>query len=47
MADILKRGEKYLLRHYISPLREEGKLEYFYPEMPNHPQQAYKTVNLE
>ncbi|MBU6158703.1 MAG: putative DNA binding domain-containing protein [Bacteroidetes bacterium] len=44
MVGILGRSEKYLLRNFISPLREEGKLEYTHPEMPNHPQQAYKTV---
>ena len=45
LAGILGKSEKYLLRNYVTPLRETGKLEYTYPEMPNHPQQAYKTIN--
>ncbi len=44
LVGIIGRTEKYLLRNFITPLRESGKLEYTYPEMPNHPQQAYKTV---
>lgn len=44
LGGILGRTEKYLLRTFITPLRERGKLEYTYPEMPNHPQQAYKTT---
>jgi ATP-dependent DNA helicase RecG len=42
---LLCKNEKYLLFNFIKPLREAGKLEYTHPEMPNHPQQAYKTVN--
>jgi len=45
IVGILGRSEKYLLRNFITPLRESGKLEYTHPEMPNHPQQAYKTTN--
>jgi ATP-dependent DNA helicase RecG len=44
LSGILGKTEKYLLRNYLSPLREAGKLEYIHPEMPNHPQQAYRTV---
>jgi ATP-dependent DNA helicase RecG len=44
IVGILGKSEKYLLRSFITPLREAGKLEYTHPEMPNHPQQAYKTV---
>ncbi|MEX0995884.1 MAG: ATP-binding protein [Flavobacteriaceae bacterium] len=40
---LLTKQEKYLLHNFIKPLREEGKIEYTIPEMPNHPQQAYKT----
>lgn len=44
LSAILGKTEKYLLRNFIIPLRESGDLEYTYPEMPNHPQQGYKTV---
>ncbi|QOJ27796.1 MAG: putative DNA binding domain-containing protein [Ignavibacteriales bacterium] len=44
LSGILGRSEKYLLRNFLTPLRESGKLAYGFPEMPNHPQQAYKTV---
>lgn len=40
---IIRRNEKYLFQ-YITPLKTEGKLEYTIPDMPNHPDQAYKTV---
>ena len=45
LSMILNKGEKYLLFNFIKPMREQGLLEYTHPEMPNHPQQAYKTVN--
>lgn len=44
LSGILGKSEKYLLRNFLTPLREAGQLEYTHPEMPNHPQQAYKTV---
>jgi ATP-dependent DNA helicase RecG len=44
LSAILGRSEKYLLRNFVTPLREAGQLEYTHPEMPNHPQQAYKTA---
>jgi ATP-dependent DNA helicase RecG len=44
LSAILGRSEKYLLRSFITRLKDEGKLEYTHPEMPNHPQQAYRTV---
>lgn len=43
LAAIMNRNEKYLLG-LITPLRESGKLEYTVPDMPNHPEQAYKTA---
>jgi ATP-dependent DNA helicase RecG len=43
LSIILTKREKYLLHNFIKPMREEGKIEYTIPEMPNHPQQAYKT----
>lgn len=47
LSAILGRSEKYLLRTFLTRLREEGKLEYTHPEMANHPQQAYKTVKTD
>lgn len=43
LTALLHRSEKHLLQHYITPLREAGRLEFTVPEMPKHPQQAYKT----
>jgi|JFJP01.1.fsa_nt_gi ATP-dependent DNA helicase RecG len=47
LAKIINRNEKHLLYNYVTPLKNEGKLEYTHPEMPNHPQQAYKTAHHE
>lgn len=41
-AALLGRDEKYLLRRFLSPLIEEGKLAYTEPDMRNHPAQAYR-----
>ena len=43
LAVVLKRNDKYLFG-IITPLRERGKLEYTVPDMPHHPQQAYRTA---
>jgi ATP-dependent DNA helicase RecG len=43
LAAILGRQEKYLIHNFIKPLRETGKLSFTHPEVPNHPDQAYKT----
>lgn len=43
LSAVLGRSDKYLLREFISPLRDSGKLVYTKPEMPNHPEQAYTT----
>jgi ATP-dependent DNA helicase RecG len=45
LVTILNKNEKYLKHDFITPLRKHGKLEYTIPEMPNHPKQAYRTVN--
>ncbi len=39
------RTEKHLKNRIISQLVREGKLSRKYPELPNHPDQAYKTVD--
>ena len=45
MANLLDREPKYILRKYIQPLMEEGKLQYNIPDMPNHPRQAYTVTD--
>ena len=44
LSILLTKQDKYLLHNFIKPMREEGKIEYTIPDMPNHPEQAYKTV---
>ena len=44
IAHLLGRSEKYVLRKFITPLRESGRLAHTIPDMVNHPQQAYKAV---
>ena len=44
LSILLAKQDKYLLHNFIKPMREEGKIEYTIPDMPNHPQQAYKIV---
>ncbi|GAB3501001.1 hypothetical protein GCM10027341_27160 [Spirosoma knui] len=47
LMGLLNRSEKHLLHQYITPLREAGKLAFTIPDMPRHPEQAYKTVTNE
>lgn len=44
LSAVIGRSDKYLLREFITPMREAGKLSYTKPEMPNHPEQAYKAA---
>ena len=44
IATILDRNENYIFRNYTNPMREKGMLQYTIPDMPNHPQQAYKSI---
>lgn len=44
IASLLNRKENTVFRNYINPMREEGKLQYTIPDMPKHPEQAYKSV---
>jgi len=39
----LDKGEQ-LIRKYLKELREKGIIEYVYPELPNHPYQAYRVT---
>lgn len=47
LSALLGRSDKYLLREFITPMRESGKLVYTKPEMPNHPEQSYKVMPAE
>ena len=44
LGQILSRFHKTLYRDHLKPLISEGKLRLKYPEMPNHPSQAYLTT---
>lgn len=44
IAKYFDKEESYFKRKYLSPMIRKGELEYIIPEMPNHPQQAYKTI---
>jgi len=46
LAIFIKRNEKYMLG-FVTPLRESGQLAYTIPDMPNHREQAYKTVKVD
>lgn len=41
MAKLLNRGEKNLKSNHLSKMRKEGLINYLYPEVVNHPKQAY------
>jgi ATP-dependent DNA helicase RecG len=41
---ILKREPRYVVDRYLKPLIVAKLLEYTIPETPNHPHQAYKTI---
>ncbi len=43
IAQYIGKNERYIVSRYLAPLRKAEKLFYTYPEMPNHPQQAYTT----
>jgi ATP-dependent DNA helicase RecG len=44
LAQYLERNLRNLSREYLNPMIKEGILEYTIPEIPNHFQQAYRTV---
>ena len=43
IASYLKKGESYIKRKYLGKMVKEKQLVYLYPEMINHPEQAYLT----
>jgi ATP-dependent DNA helicase RecG len=47
LSEVLDKQSKYLLKSYIQPMMADGQLRYLYPEMPNHPNQAYQANNPE
>ena len=44
LAKILDKGEKYLRYRFLSPMIQEGWMEYTIPNNPSHPAQAYRTT---
>lgn len=44
LSMILGKGEKHIRREYLKPLIDDGKIQYKYPDMIKHPDQAYKTI---
>jgi ATP-dependent DNA helicase RecG len=44
LSELLARQPVSLRTHYISPLIDEGRLEYEFPDKTNHPKQRYRTV---
>ncbi|MFW5758928.1 MAG: hypothetical protein ACOC4J_03650 [Bacteroidota bacterium] len=47
IAELLGKREDYIKRKFLSPMIGAGELEYLYPEMINHPEQAYLTPQSE
>ncbi len=43
LSKLLGRNEDYLLRRYLKPLIDAGRLTRLFPDLPNHPSQAYVT----
>lgn len=41
---LLNRLSKHLKSKHLNPMREEGLITYMFPEVANHPEQAYKTT---
>jgi ATP-dependent DNA helicase RecG len=46
IAILLKKGENYISRKYLKPMIHSGVLSFLYPEMINHPDQAYISTTL-
>ena len=47
LAQLLGRDAAYLVRRHVTPLVEAGQLGHTIPEMPRHPEQAYRTVGTD
>jgi len=46
LAELLGRESDSIRNHYIKPMLSQNLLELKYPDQPNHPDQAYRTVSL-
>lgn len=44
---ILNRKQDFLVRIYLTPMREQGLLEYTIPQCHFHADQAYRTIKSE
>ncbi len=44
LAQLLGREPDSIRNHYVNPMLSEGLLQLKYPQQPNHPRQAYKTL---
>jgi ATP-dependent DNA helicase RecG len=44
LALIVNKREDYIRKKFLNPLIERKEVEYLYPEMIRHPEQAYRTV---
>jgi len=45
LAGYFGKGEDYMKRKYLSTMIADKQLQYTYPEMLNHPDQAYKSAD--
>ena len=45
LAQLMGRTASYVVRHYLTPLVEAGRLERVHPRMIHHPDQAYRAVS--
>jgi ATP-dependent DNA helicase RecG len=43
LAAVLRRNDTALQQQYLNPLIKSGRLVYLFPEMKNHPDQAYQA----
>ena len=44
IASLLQKGDNYISRKYLKSMIDLGELRFLYPEMINHPDQAYCTI---
>ncbi len=45
IASLLQKGDNYISRKYLKPMIDSGELRFQFPEMINHPDQAYVIPN--
>jgi ATP-dependent DNA helicase RecG len=44
IANLLRKAKEYVLKDYLTPMIEQGRLTYTMGPSPNHPRQAYRSV---